>query len=215
MTMERCLICEGKTEALFDGQFGLTYYSCPGCGFIAQDRAALVTFEEEREEYDRHENSIENEGYVAYFKRFLEASLLPYRDGERGLDYGSGPEPVLSQVLARDYGLDVDIYDLHYQPDKVFEGKAYDFITTTEVIEHVKDPVAFLQTFYDLLRPGGVVALMTLFHPQDKAAFLDWWYRRDITHISFFTPETFRVMAKGCGFEVVFCDNHRYVTLKK
>jgi len=210
-----CIICGKGTDPLWDSQFNLTYDCCRHCGFIGQDRGSLVTFQEERDEYDRHENSIENEGYVTYFKKFIDAALVAYREGSQGLDYGSGPEPVLAQVLKRDYGLEVDIYDLHYQPDKVFEGKTYDFITSTEVIEHVKDPVDFVKGFCSLLNPGGIAAIMTLFHPNDDGIFLDWWYRRDITHISFFTPKTFKEIGDQCGMEIIYCDDKRYITLRK
>ncbi len=210
-----CLICTAPTSVLHDPQFSLDYYVCRECGFIAQDRKNIVTFTEERTEYDRHENSIDNEGYVTYFKRFLDQALMPYVTSGHGLDYGSGPEPVLSQVLRRDYALDVDIYDLHYQPEKVFEGKTYDYIITTEVIEHVQNPMEVLQLMYDHLKPHGVVALMTLFHPEDADVFLKWWYRRDITHISFFLPKTFQKMATLIGFDVIYCDENRYITLKK
>lgn len=210
-----CIICNGETKIIHDTQFDLNYITCSNCGFIAQDRGALITFSDERAEYDRHENSIENEGYVAFFKGFLEAALIPYTTLAKGLDYGSGPEPVLSQVMARDYGVTPDIYDLHYQPKKVYEGKTYDFIVSTEVIEHVQDPKAMLELFHKHLKAEGVVAIMTLFHEDDEGAFLKWWYRRDITHISFFLPKTFEIMARQIGFDMVFCDNKRYITLKK
>lgn len=210
-----CAICHHKTTILYDPQFELEYHSCHNCGFIAQDRNQLILFNEEREEYDRHENSIENEGYVAYFKRFIDAAVIPYAQVGKGLDYGSGPEPVLSQVMLRDYGAEMDIYDLHYQPEKVFEGKVYDYIISTEVIEHVKEPLEVLQLMYQHLKPGGIAAIMTLFHLNDEVKFLDWWYRRDVTHISFFLPKTFRLMAKLIGFEVIYCDDKRYITLKK
>lgn len=211
----KCAICDEVTRQLYDPQFDLTYQCCDHCGFIGQDRGQLILFEEEREEYDRHENDINNEGYVNFFKRFLDAALIPYARLGDGLDFGSGPEPVLSQVMARDYGTRPDIYDLHYSPEKVYQGKVYDYIVTTEVIEHVKDPKSVLRMFHQLLKPDGVVAIMTLFHEDDDDLFLKWWYRRDVTHISFFLPRTFDRMAKDIGFKRVYCDDTRYITLRK
>lgn len=210
-----CEICGAATKIIHDPQFNLNYHYCEVCQFIAQDRDQLVTFSEEREEYDRHENSIENEGYVRFFKNFLDEGLLPYVTGGHGLDFGSGPEPVLSQVLKRDYGLTVDIYDLHYQPEKVYENKTYDFIVCTEVIEHVTDPMNYFKRFSDHLKPGGILSVMTLFHPDDEAVFLDWWYRRDITHISFFTEKTLAVIAEQTGLERIHTDGKRVATFRK
>lgn len=211
----KCHICKEETRNLYDPQFELMYQCCDHCGFIAQDREQLITFVDERKEYDRHENNIANEGYVDFFKRFLDKALLPYAKLSKGLDFGSGPEPVLSQVMTRDYGVTPDIYDLHYQPEKVYMDKLYDFIVTTEVIEHVQDPRNVLDLFHQHLKVGGVVAIMTLFHEEDDALFLNWWYRRDITHISFFLPKTFDFMANEIGFERIFCDDQRYITLRK
>ncbi len=210
-----CHICHSEARIIEDQQFGLNYYYCLQCGFISQDRESIPAFSDARDEYDRHENSIENEGYVNFFKRFIEASILPFVDQGKGLDFGSGPEPVLSQVLKRDYGLMVDIYDLHYQPVKVYEHQQYDYIVSTEVIEHIEDPMAVMKLWHEHLKPGGVLAVMTLFHEEDEAHFLDWWYRRDITHISFFTVRTFNYMAEKIGFEIIFTDNKRYITFKK
>lgn len=211
----KCEICGHQTIPIKDKQFDLIYHSCDHCKFIAQDRGMLVSFEDERQEYDYHNNSIEDEGYVNYFRKFIETSLLPYVEGNKGLDYGSGPEPVLATLLERDYKMEMTIYDLHYQPEKRHEGEMYDFITSTEVIEHVTDPLSMLQTFYEHLKPGGITSIMTLFHKDNQDQFLDWWYRRDITHISFFMKRTFEVMAERIGFELVQCDDRRMVTLKK
>jgi len=210
-----CLICKSATTIRYDEAYKLNYYSCDQCGFIAQDRESIASFEQERKEYDHHENSIDNEGYVAYFKRFIDKALIPYAALGQGLDFGSGPEPVFSQIMKRDYHASMDIYDLHYQPETIYEGKSYDYIVSTEVIEHVKEPLEFLRLLKNHLKPGGVIALMTLFHDGHEAAFLKWWYRRDITHISFFTPTTFRYIAEILGLEIVYCDDLRYITLKK
>lgn len=211
----KCLICNSETTILHDQQFNLNYFWCETCGFIAQDRKSTVTFEEERQEYDRHENNINNEGYVNYFKKFIDRALIPYAKLGKGLDFGSGPEPVFSQVMKRDYKTQMDIYDLHYQPEPIYEGRLYDYIVSTEVIEHVSKPLQFLEHLSKHLESGGVIALMTLFHASDEEVFLKWWYRRDITHISFFTPITFQTMARKLGLEIVYCDDLRYITLKK
>lgn len=42
-------------------------------------------------------------------------------EGEKsGLDFGSGPSPVLAMIMERDYGFDMDIYDLFYSPEKPY-----------------------------------------------------------------------------------------------
>lgn len=206
MNMKECLICSSETEAFYDKQFDVNFYKCPHCEFIARDRRKLLDQEGEKEVYDLHNNSIENEGYVKMFTDFIDESIIPYqekREGLRSFDFGSGPEPVFSQVLARDYGYDVDIYDKYYSPTKSYEGQVYDLITSTEVIEHLDDPVAYFKLFKEHLKPDGILAVMTLFHHKDDDHFLNWWYRRDLTHISFFTGRTMEVMAELVGLKLL------------
>lgn len=212
----KCRICGNDIKEIYDTKFDNHYMSCDNCDFIGIYPDDQITFEQERDEYDRHENCIENEGYVAYFKKFLDSALIPYVSEGSGLDFGSGPEPVLTQVIHRDYpGYEMDHYDLHYQPVKVFEGKSYDYILSTEVAEHLLDPLDVVGLLADHLKPGGILAMMTLFHHKDEEHFLQWWYRRDITHIGFFTPKTFEVMAELTGMEVIYTDGNRYITLRK
>lgn len=210
-----CKICSGETVTIVDEKFDNTYYRCLSCEYIFIEDMDLISHEEERDEYDRHENSIENEGYVNMFKDFLDKGLVPFVQSGYGLDFGSGPEPVLTQVIHRDYAYEMDHYDLHYQPERVFEDKVYDFIVSTEVFEHLPEAKKTMEMLTKHLRHGGILTLMTLFHEKDNAKFLKWWYRRDITHIGFFTVKTFEVLAELLGYEVLWTDNKRVITLRK
>ena len=82
----------------------------------------------------------------------------------------------------------MDIYDYFYAPDETVFQKRYDFITSTEVIEHLHDPMRELERLWQCLSEGGVLGLMTAFRTED---FANWYYKRDLTHIRFFTPATF------------------------
>jgi len=179
------------------------------------DDSKKVTFKEERHLYDRHENSIENEGYVSMFKNFLDISVLPFKTSGNLLDYGSGPEPVLTQIINRDYSFSTDHYDPHYAPIKTFENKTYDVIVSTEVIEHVDDPVTFIKSLSDHLAAGGILSIMTLFHSNNDSEFLKWWYHRDETHISFFTETTLKILASMASLQVIFTDGKRITTFRK
>jgi 2-polyprenyl-3-methyl-5-hydroxy-6-metoxy-1,4-benzoquinol methylase len=119
------------------------------------------------------------------FEDFIEVAIVPYlKKIQTVLDFGSGPTPVFAELLKR-RGLEVDIYDLYYAPKKVYEGKSYDLITSTEVFEHLSQPLEILQLLTEHLKERGYIALMTKFPPKEDEAFLNWWYRRDPTHISF------------------------------
>lgn len=211
----KCKICSSDTKLVYDQQFEINYYRCPKCEFLFMEDEAKISFDEERAVYDTHENSIDNQGYVDMFKNFLDQCVLPFKQKGKLLDFGSGPEPVLIQVIQRDYDFDTEHYDLHYAPDKIYQGKSYDVIVSTEVVEHISQPLAVFQLLAERLKPGGILAFMTLYHLNDDEHFSDWWYRRDNTHVSFFTLKTLEYIAKECQCELIFTDHKRLTTFRK
>ncbi len=110
------------------------------------------------------------------------------------LDFGSGPTPVLAELLKK-RGLRVEYFDKFYQPNEIYKNKKYDLIASTEVFEHLENPKKILKFLTSHLEPDGIIAIMTLFHSNKIDDFLKWWYRRDPTHITFFTPKSIEVMA--------------------
>lgn len=210
---ETCKICGTKTQELVHKKLKLRFYFCNHCEFIAKDKNAIITLEEELQIYNNHNNSIEDPKYVAYFKDFIDQAVLKFHHGNRfGLDFGSGPSPVLAMVLKRDYGFSMDIYDKFYAPEKVYNGKSYDLITSTEVVEHLKNPMKYFQLFKNLVSARGIISVMTLFHPRDHEQFLDWFYIRDKSHISFYTPITMKYIGEKLGLQVIYTNDKRYTT---
>ncbi|MFA0697998.1 class I SAM-dependent methyltransferase, partial [Vibrio sp. 10N.222.49.C9] len=76
-------------------------------------------------------------------RKFLSRVQIPLAERigshKQGLDFGCGPGPTLS-LMMQEAGHDVDLYDLYYYPDTKVLNKRYDFITATEVIEHLYQP---------------------------------------------------------------------------
>lgn len=205
-----CKICGSETREFYDKNFDVHYYQCCRCEFIFRDESALISVDEEKEDYDRHNNTYEDQYYTDMFRNLLDTCVVPFRtEGRKALDFGSGPEPVLAKVLTDEYGYDTDIYDLFYAPDKVYENKKYDLITCTEVVEHLMDPMYYFRLFKSLIKDDGIIAIMTLFHPNDDAKFLNWHYHREPTHISYFTPKTMTTIADTLGLVIHFNDNKR------
>lgn len=64
------------------------------------------------------------------------------------------------------------------------------------------------------LEPGGILAGLTLFHPDDPVKFSEWSYPRDFTHVSFYTAHTLEVLAKALGLSLVFTDGKRGFVMK-
>ena len=211
----KCKVCGGACIEIKYDKITSTYHKCATCDFISKDEASYVTPKQEKKIYDTHNNSADDPVYVAYFQDFIDTCLTKFIDApSTALDFGSGPVPVLAQILRNMYAIEVDIFDKYYAPEKVYEGKRYDLITVTEVVEHLEDPIEYFALFKSLLKPGGVLAMMTQFHHNDEKGFEHWHYRRDESHVSFFTPKTMVIIADKIGFEIVYIDTHKYVVFK-
>jgi hypothetical protein len=56
---------------------------------------------------------------------------------------------------------------------------------------------------------------MTSVPPVEDAKFLKWHYRREKTHISFFTLKALEVLAGACGLEIHYHDEKRITVFRK
>jgi 2-polyprenyl-3-methyl-5-hydroxy-6-metoxy-1,4-benzoquinol methylase len=82
--------------------------------------------------------------------------------------------------------------------------QTYDFITCTETAEHFHHPADEFRRLAAMLKPGGILAVMTMFQTDDDR-FESWHYRLDPTHVVFYRAETFTHLAHelGLGCEVI------------
>ena len=91
-------------------------------------------------------------------------------------------------------GFEVFLYDPFFYPDKDVLTKQYDFITCTETVEHFHNPWKEFNTLNTILKPNGWLGVMTSFLTTD-VMFENWYYRRDPTHVTFYSEKTFQVIA--------------------
>lgn len=94
------------------------------------------------------------------------------------------------------------LYDVFYAPDPTVWYHQYDFITCTEVVEHLHSPGRELRRLFDVLMPGGWLGVMTK-RVIDREAFTDWHYIRDLTHVCFFSEHTLRWVAAYHGAKLI------------
>lgn len=173
------------------------YYRCGRCSLVFVPQRALLSAAAEKAEYDLHENSIDDAGYRRFLGRLAEPLLERLAAGSHGLDFGCGPGPALAAMFA-EAGHEMAVFDCFYAPDLSVFKRRYDFITATEVVEHLHRPGNELQRLWRLLKPGGHLGLMTKL-VIDQAAFSRWHYKNDPTHVGFFSRETFDWLAAEWG----------------
>ena len=117
----------------------------------------------------------------------------------RGLDYGCGPAAALAEML-RQAGHTMQVYDPFFASCRSVLAQTYDFVTCTETAEHFHRPGVEFARLCGLLKPGGLLAVMTIFQTDD-ARFENWRYRHDPTHVVFYREHTFAVLAEKLALD--------------
>lgn len=197
----KCPVCDEPECRPFQIVGDRKYWRCERCQATFLDPSMLPAPEAELSEYLLHRNDPDD----ARYRRFLETLTKPLLErlppGSCGLDYGCGPGPALA-VMLREAGHDVALYDPFFHHDPAVLDNQYDFIACAEVIEHFHRPSEEFEKLDALLRPGGVLAVMTRFL-SDDSTFAQWHYRRDPTHVVFYREQTLQRIAARFGWD---CD---------
>jgi hypothetical protein len=161
-----------------------------------------LSYDEERAIYDLHQNDDQDQGYQTFLSRLSTPLLEKLQRPSSGLDFGSGPGPTLAQLF-KNQGHQMELFDIHYanQP-KVLENQ-YDFITLTEVAEHLKTPNHTFSLLFSLLKTPGYLAVMTK-RVLDLDRFRTWHYKNDPTHISFYSEQSLQCLAHQSQTQLEF-----------
>ncbi|MZG30523.1 MAG: class I SAM-dependent methyltransferase [Nitrospinae bacterium] len=204
----KCPLCNSSAHFLISGE-NREYWLCSVCRAIFVPEGFHIPREEEVKRYLQHENSIDNDGYVQMFQNKI--NILKDYDIQSALDYGCGYEPVLKTLLEKE-GIHTTGYDPNFFPDTCLDS-FYDLVISTETFEHLRNPAEELERVSSKVKPGGYLAIMTRFYPNEENAFSDWYYKRDPTHIIFYCSQTFEWIAEKTGFKLIFNNEHDFVVL--
>jgi 2-polyprenyl-3-methyl-5-hydroxy-6-metoxy-1,4-benzoquinol methylase len=193
----KCPLCDSAQCQHYYNDQRRDYYQCGVCDLVFVSSANHLTEADERAEYDKHQNMVGDPGYLQFFSRVSQPLLKRLKPGARGLDFGCGPGPALAQVLQQ-AGYPVALYDKFYYPQPDVLRQQYDFITATEVVEHLSEPGKELTRLVKMLKSGGVLVLMTK-RVLSLDAFKQWHYKNDLTHIGFYSEKSFNWIAHRWG----------------
>ena len=144
----------------------------------------------------------------------IDIHVRPLKNVKNVLDFGCGPYPTL-KILHERIDYNVSIYDPYFEKDLAYRNQKYDLIVTTEVIEHMVNPLNELEHMLSLLEDKGYLLIMTLFREMDEERFLTWWYRRDKTHISFFNETTFQYIQNKFDLTEISNNNKNIIVFQK
>lgn len=181
------------------------FWRCSECDLTFLSPSSRLDLDLEKKRYLLHQNDIKDEGYL----NFLNKILIPLKNfikkENKGLDFGSGPYPMLSEILSKE-GYNIDSYDPIFSP-KDLQDNYYDFIICCEVAEHFYSPFHEFKRLSTLLKQDGVLAIMTGIFYEDYS-FDKWHYKNDPTHVCLYSLKTFDFIEAKFGFKKLFEDKN-------
>lgn len=208
-----CPLCNKTETDLYFRDKNRTYLSCRHCSLVFVPEPYWLSGEEEKATYDLHENSPHDQGYRNFLSRLSIPLTKRLGASRKGLDFGCGPGPALSLML-EEAGHQIDLYDpIYFNAPELFNNQ-YDFISATEVVEHLKTPGKEFDRLFSLLKPGGLLGIMTKL-VLNQAAFSKWHYTHDRTHISFYSRSTFEYIAERFNADLEFIGKDVILLRKK
>ena len=214
MPIHTCPLCLSDDTFRFFTDKKRDYYRCHNCQLVFVPTNQHLSNNAEKAIYDYHQNQIDDAGYRQFLSRLVIPMLDRLTVPANGLDYGCGPGPLLARLFT-EQGHHMEIFDPYYAPNKDILLEHYDFVTCTEVIEHFRQPNLELHKLFALLKPDGILGIMTKL-VIDAEAFSRWHYKNDSTHISFFCRDTLQWLATKyqCRLDIlgndviIFTRNH-------
>ncbi|HVI43888.1 MAG TPA: class I SAM-dependent methyltransferase [Chitinophaga sp.] len=116
-------------------------------------------------------------------EKVLEQFVKPMKDQVQIADYGCGNmpyEPLVAPYTERYIGIDLSENpraEIHIDPEGriAMPDNQVDFVLSTQVLEHVENPIFYLEEALRILKPGGKLIISThgywMFHPDPT----DYW----------------------------------------
>ncbi|MBI5075002.1 MAG: class I SAM-dependent methyltransferase [Nitrospirae bacterium] len=228
--LDNCPVCGSNSSKQLFVLRGFAHCRCRNCGFIFvnprlnEEGARIYYNSEYYRHYCQNNERPVNERFGPYcrtlgfqlsdFATYLRSicskgrivdigcglggllASMPSKDFERvGVEYNE-----IAAQFARDhYGLRI-VSDLD---DLASEQGTFDLVTAVEVIEHVSDPLAWMQDLVQLLRPSGHLVITT---PNINS--LDYYmYGKRCghfcapSHVNFFGLKTLSLLAARAGLQ--------------
>ncbi len=215
MSEKACPLCQTCSTRNLDTtpHPGGSYRHCADCDLIFATPGGILAPDEEKSRYLLHDNSHANEGYVDMLTAFLDKAVLAFADRGTALDFGSGPGPVLADLMT-ERGFAVKTYDPFFSFCPQVLREKFDVVTATEVMEHVTAAHSAWTNLVACLNPGGILAVMTHLHP-GLASFDGWWYHRDPTHIRFYSHKTLSFISRRYRAPICWSDGKKTATFRR
>ena len=205
-----CPLCSGESKSFYiHGQ--REFLQCSLCLSVFLNPKDYLSTAEEQAHYLCHNNDPDDEGYRKFLSPVTEKLLLNFTKEDKGLDFGSGTGSPIVKVLEEN-GYNISQYDLffHNYPERL--QQQYNYVSSSETIEHFKEPYKEFELLKSLLLPKGKLFLMTDLFDENRD-FGTWYYKTDPTHVFLYHPKAFEWIKDNFGYSKVTIDK-RVITLE-
>jgi SAM-dependent methyltransferase len=198
-----CNICGKQTDYFFKDC--RTYYKCQNCYLIFTNQTI------DKENQDKHFQSQITDD-ASFWRRVADTYIQlasQFIVPKQILDFGSGNGD-LSNAL-KDRGYIVYSYEprIHGEFTEQKYPSKFDMIIGNQVIEHLSDPSCEIRALYEVLHNDGILFITSSFtdhfvHSHDACEyFRNWWFKDDMTHVSFYCYWTLQFICNCIGLEIV------------
>ena len=207
---------------------GLVLYHCPQCKLVFSEAVRWPL--DPRDLYkDFYQNELSGrfrfgiETVIRLFRFFRAYKMHTIAPSARSIiDIGSGrgfmlyflkryygyTRAVGTQIAENMYRFSRDVLRLEVYHDDLLEldlePQSFDIVSIWHVLEHVKDPQAYLAAFRDLLADGGTLVIETPnYNSWSRRLTGRYWLGLDPKyHLHHFTPESLSLLVRRYGFEI-------------
>lgn len=220
---EPCPVCDHSETHYFISKNNYRFNKCIECDFLFLN--PMPTQGELNEQYTDGEKELEpacNKSASRLRRAILKLPrFLPYALGKKTLDFGCGGGFIanaLSYIASSSTGIDINENAIAYARQhfkranyfcmdfaQLLETKEkYDFVYSSEVIEHVSDINLYMKTLAHLIEKGGYAYITTpdLDHPKVPENITDWPMLCPPIHVQHFTKKTAEKLFERYGFKI-------------
>jgi 2-polyprenyl-3-methyl-5-hydroxy-6-metoxy-1,4-benzoquinol methylase len=230
-TVVICPVCNYPGTEYFLTKNGYPYNQCSKCDFMFLN--PMPNQKELNEQYtdkDKEAEPTYDKAPSRLRRAFIKLPrFFPYAFGKSTLDLGCGGGFIayaLSFIAKSSTGMDISENAIAYAKNRFKRANyfcmdfaqmlktqdKYDFVYSSEVIEHVSDINLYMKTLAHLVKNGGYAYITTpdLGHPKVPENIIEWPMLCPPIHVQHFTRKTVDILFNRYDFEIV-----RFYTHKK
>jgi SAM-dependent methyltransferase len=232
-----CCLCAATRTTLLFSKDGYPVFRCDSCKaeFLHPQPSDDVLASIYGPDYFLGKGDVQGNERVAQLKaataqRYLSSITGRLQTGRRKLlEIGCGTGDLLVQAQA----LGFDVRGVEFSPSSAAQAnsrlgaalvetgsletsesarRTFDVVIGCDVLEHVRNPQAFLKTVYECLNPGGVLFLITPSPESLSRKVLGrHWMEYKTEHLFYFSKTSLKRILETAGFQKVLLSSNRKV----